>query len=865
MYPREFRDEYGREVAMVFTDRYRDATTDWQRGRLWLEAGAGVLAEAPKEHGGLILHDLRFALRMISRNPGFAASVVLTLALGIGANTAIFQLINAVQLQRLPVANPGELVEVRIAGGNQGFGINPSRYGQVTRPVWKELREHQQAFAGAFAWVDRELRVGENADLRRARGISVSGEFFSVLGVRPWLGRLLEPADENRCPGSPAVVSHAYWRSELGGRDLSSDVRLRVDGDLHDVVGVTPPGFFGLAVGERFDIALPYCQEQGPQVFDAAVIGRLRPGWTIERASAHVGAISAGIFAATAPPGYSAQYTEQFKSFRLAAYPASTGVSRLRSEYDTSLTLLLAITGLVLLIACANLANLMLARAVARTREISVRLALGASRTRLLRQLFAESLVVAAIGAACGVGLAQLLSRALVQALTTGNTTPTLSLATDWRILLFTGAVALATCLVFGIAPALYGTRVQPAGAMAAGGRTTTGRGRVSTDRVMVVTQIAVSVVLLVAAFLFVGSFRNLTTFDPGVRQAGVIVGMFGFDQSGIAPERFHAFRHELLDQVKSVPGVRNAATTIHVPLIGGSWGHILDAGAREGWCYFTAVSPEYLATMDIRVIQGRDFSIRDTSTSPKVAIVNQTFVRMWAATGSPIGQTFRTRPEPGYPATVYEIVGVIPDTKYNSLRDETPPMAFAPDAQYPAGGPWAAVMIHADGDTAIAMTGIRNRIRQWHPEIAMEFEDFQTRIRDGLVRERLLAVLAGFFGVVAAVLAVVGLYGMISYSVARRQREIGIRAALGARRLQVIRMVMREAVALMSAGLAIGTVASLLAGESAATLLFGLTPREPRVVLGACLLLTMVTVIASFIPARRASRVDPLTALREE
>ena len=549
----------------------------------------------------------------------------------------------------------------------------------------------------------------------------------------------------------------------------------------------------------------------------------------------------------------------------MAAYSASTGVSQLRSQYDTSLTLLLVITGLVLLIACANLANLMLARAVARTREVSVRLALGASRTRLLRQFFAESLLVAAIGAALGIGLAQVLSRALIQALTTGSTAPTLSLATDWRMLLFTALVALGTCLVFGIVPALHGTRVQPAGVLAAGGRTTTGHSRFSTDRLMVVTQIAVSLVLLVAALLFVRSFRNLMTFDPGMRQAGVIVGRFGFDQSGLAPERFHVFRQQLVDEVKSVPGILNAAATTHVPLVGGSWGHILDVGSQEGWCYFTAVSPEYLATMDTPIIEGRDLSLRDTATSPKVAIVNQTFVRLWTGNRNPIGQTFRTRPEPGYPATVYEIVGVIADTKYNSLRGDTPPLAFAPDSQYPPGGPWAAVMIHSTGDTDATMARIRNRIRQWHPEVVMELDDFQTRIRDGLVRERLLAMLAGFFGVVAAVLAMVGLYGMMSFSVARRQREIGVRAALGARRAQVVGMVMREAVTLMSVGLVIGAAATLLAGRSAATLLFGLAPHDPRTLLGACLLLTTIAAIASFIPAKRASDVDPLTALRQE
>jgi predicted permease len=279
----------------------------------------------------------------------------------------------------------------------------------------------------------------------------------------------------------------------------------------------------------------------------------------------------------------------------------------------------------------------------------------------------------------------------------------------------------------------------------------------------------------------------------------------------------------------------------------------------------FHCVSPTYLKTMGIPVIEGRDFSLRDTRTSPKVAIVNRTFARMWAGDRNPIGQTFRTRPEPGYPSTSYEIVGIIPDTRYNSLRESTPPMAFAPDSQYPPAGPFATMMIHSTDDTAAAMSRIRKRIAGKYPDVVMEFEDFQTRIRDGLVRERLMAVLAGFFGAVAAALSMVGLYGMISFSVERRQREIGIRTALGAKQGQVIAMVMREGFVLVAAGLTIGVGASLLAAQSAASLLFGLTPRDPLTLIGACLLLVIVTALASFIPARRASRFDPLVALRRD
>ena len=520
--------------------------------------------------------DLRYATRQIFKNPGFAAVVVIILALGIGANTAIFQLLDAVRLRSLPIHNPQELAEVRIVGGNGGMGLNPSRYGGLTRPIWQEIRDSQQAFSGLFAWTAAEFRVGKGSELRRANGVRVSGDFFGVLGVRPSQGRLLLPEDEMACPPSRAVVSYSYWQSQLGGRDLTSDIRLTVDGDAMEVVGVTPPEFFGLAVGERFDIALPLCQpkELRRDVFNVAVMGRLRPGWTVDRAAAHLDTLSPGIFEATAITGYSAKTVERYKRFRLAAYPASGGVSVLRKTYDSSLWLLLGITGLVLLIACANLANLMLARASAREPEIAVRLALGASRWRLFRQLLLESGLLAIVGAALGMGLAQFLSQVLIQSLSTERAAVTLSIDTDWRVLLFAALVAALTCIAFGAAPALRATQTDPITAMRSAGRgLTAGRDRFSLQRMMVVTQIALSLVLMVGAMLFVRSFRNLMTFDPGMRQRGITVAFFGFHESHIARDRYAEFQRQLVEEVRSAPGVFHAATTTHVPLIGGSWG----------------------------------------------------------------------------------------------------------------------------------------------------------------------------------------------------------------------------------------------------------------------------------------------------
>lgn len=812
--------------------------------------------------------DLRYGGRLLRLSPGFAFVAIVSLALGIGANTAIFQLLDAVRLRSLPIPNPRKLAEVRIAGGNHGMGLNSGQYGGLTRPIWQEIRRRHEPFAGVFAWGTDELYVGQKSQLRRANGIRVSGEFFQVLGVQPWRGRLILPEDETGCPSSKAVVSFAYWQGEMGGRELGAGSTLRVNGELQEVVGVTPPEFFGLAVGDRFDIALPFCQpkELRRDVFDVAVMGRLRPGWTIERASAQLNAISPGIFEATALTGYSTGTIKTYKKFRLAAYPASGGVSSLRTTYNSSLSILLAITGLVLLIACANLANLMLARASTREREVAVRLALGASRGRLLRQLLTESGLVAAIGGTLGIGLAQLLSRVLVWSLSAESSSVNLPMETDWRVLLFAAAVAALTCVFFGVLPALRATKAEPVTAMKAGGRGMTGgRERFSMQRLMVVTQIAISLVLLVAALLFVRSFRNLMTFNPGMRQSGIVVAFMGFHQSHLTADQYGEFQRKLLDEVRSIPGILGAATTTNVPLLGSSWTHGIRIGSAEGSSKFTWVSPGYFQTMGIPLLTGRGFNERDTEQSQRVAVVNQTFVRQFLGGASPIGKTLRTVPEPNYPSTVYQIVGVIPDTRYNDLRDETPAMTFAPASQFPTRGPWAAMMIYSTATPRVTIAAVKRRIAEQHPEIVAEFINFQTRIREGLLRERLMAMLSGFFGALAVLLTMVGLYGVIAYMMARRRNEIGIRMALGARRGQVIGMVMRETGRLLAIGILTGTALALIAGRGARSLLFELKPHDPLTLVASGALLALVAVLASFLPARRASKIDPMTALRYE
>jgi predicted permease len=815
------------------------------------------------------LRDARYAVRGFVKTPGFTIVAVLTLALGIGANTAVFQLLDAVQMRSLPISRPQELTQLRIVGGNKGLGISDGPFTDFTVPMWEEVRRHHDPLTGVFAWRTADVLVGKLSEPKHVHGLEVSGEFFNVLGIVPWQGRLIEPQDESACQLNKAVASYSYWKAEMGGQAITPNSTIMVEGRPIQILGVTPPGFFGLTVGERFDLAYPTCIPPNPrrEVFTFSVMGRLKPGWSIERASAYFGSLSPGIFESTAPTEYSAESIKMYKSFRLAAYPAGGGVSELRNAYDTSLQLLLAITGLVLLTACANLANLMLARASARQREMAIRMALGASRARLLRQLLIGSGLLAASGAVLGVALAQPLSRLLVRSLDTSQSSIHLSITTDWRVLLFAAVVAMLTCVVFGTIPAMRGTRVDPIASLKSGERGVAGgRERFSVQRLLVVTQIAVSLVLLVGALLFVRSYRNLMTLDPGMRETGITIAYFGYSTEHIKPENEAAFKRQLVEDVRSVPGVENVAATTNVPLSGSTWSHGVRVDGVEGGSRFTYASPSYFATMGIPIVTGRGFTAMDTTEAPHVLIVNQSFVEKYFGKTQPLGRLVQVMPEPQYPARTYEVVGTIPNTKYNELRGKPEPIAFVPIDQLPetAQGPGAAMMIAAKGGPE-TIAAIRRAIAAKHPDMILQFFNFQQGIRDNLVGERMMAMLSGFFGVLAALLVVIGLYGVLSYFIAQRRNEIGIRIALGADRKRVVGLVLRDTAAMLAIGLVLGTGLALIAGRAATTMLFGLKAYDAATLAFAILLLAAIAVLASFIPALRASRLNPVDALRCE
>jgi predicted permease len=813
--------------------------------------------------------DARYAARGFAKSPGFTAVAIITLALGIGANTAVFQLLDAVRLRSLPIKAPQDLAELRINGGSHGFGVIDGAYAQFTVPMWLEVRRHHDPFSGVFAWRENGMLVGKLSDAKHVNGLEVSGEFFNVLGVAPWQGRLIEPQDEAGCQISKVVVSYPYWKSQMGGQAIAPNTTMLVDGRAVQVLGVTPPSFFGVVVGDRFDLAYPTCTPPNPrrEAFVFNVMGRLKPGWTLDRASAYFGPLSKGIFENTAPTEYSPEEIARYKVFRLAAYPAGSGVSALRDAYDKSLKLLLAITGLVLLIACANLANLMLARASTRQREMAIRIALGASRGRLLRQLLIESGLLAFSGAACGVALAQPLSRLLVASLNTSQSAIQLTIATDWRVLLFAVAVAALTAVIFGTVPAFRGTKADPNTSLKSGARGMAGsRERFSVQRLMVVTQIAVSMVLLVGALLFVRSYRNLVTIDPGMRESGITIAYIDFPDLKMKAENLAEFKRQLVEEVRALPGIQNAAESSWTPLTGDSWSHHVHVGSKEGGSQFIYAGPGYFATMGILLLTGRDFTDADTNNAPLVLIVNQAFIRKYLGSTPPIGQPVHVMPEPRYPERTYQIVGTIPDSKYSNLRDDTPPMAFAPAAQLPvtAQGPGMAMMVASNAGQA-AIAGIRHDLETRYPNAILQFINFEQNIRDNLVGDRMMAMLSGFFGALAAMLVVVGLYGVLSFFITQRRNEIGIRIALGARRGQVIGLVMRDTAAMLLAGVVFGTILALLAGRTASAMLFGLKAYDLATLVFAFVLLAVIAVLASWLPALRASRLDPVAALRAE
>jgi putative ABC transport system permease protein len=816
--------------------------------------------------------DIRYALRALIRSPIFAVVAVASLALGIGANTAIYALIEAVILRPLPVWKPDELVHV-IRNPDDTEGI-------FTNPLWEELRDRQSGFESIAAFSDVSLNLASGGEPRRLRGAWVGGDYFRVFAARPAVGRLFTRADDVRGCRPIAVLSHRYWTREYGARPDVVGKVLTFEGKPFEIVGVTAAGFHGPDVGRDNQFYAPICASaavRGEASLDhrsswwLQVMGRRQPDVSVEQLNARLMTIAPAVYAATIPPRWFDEHKVEYVRGKLAATPAPRGLSMLRSAYAGSLAMLMGAVGLLLLIACANVANLLLARAASRGREIAVRLAIGAGRARLVRQLLTESAILALLGALGGLLIARWATHALVALISSERNPILLDLSLNPRVVAFTALVSALTAAIFGLVPAWRATRVSPHAAMKTSARNVAeGHARFTIGKALVAAQVALSLTMLVGAGLLIGSLRNLTTLNPGFRAEGVLVADVDLERTGIPPAQMAAMQRRLLDRVRAVPGVRAASTAQISPLGRSSWNDLVivdgfqPSSEEDATVWFNEVSEGYFATMETRLLAGRDFDHGDVVGATKTAIINEDMARKMFGSTSPLGRQVRTKSASG-PSDPYTIVGVVESAKYSDLREEGSGTVYLPALQDSAPGPRVVLHVRGDGDPYALVPPVKAALLEMHSATSVEFTPFAKQIASSLRRERLLAVLSGLLGGMALVLSMLGLYGVMAYTVTRRRNEIGVRIALGAARGRVLRMVLADVARMVAIGLLIGVAGAIAAGALVRSFLFGLEPADPTVMAMAAAVLTVVAMVAGFLPAWRAARLDPVSALREE
>jgi predicted permease len=855
-----------------------------RRARLAMGGVEQVKEECREARGVAVLEttaqDFKYGLRQLRRKPGFALVVVISLSLGIGANTAIFTLIDAVLLRMLPIDDPAGLqfiVPRQASGDSRGFEY----------PEFRRLRAASPVFVDVAAYGTTRLNVSVDGSVEpTAEGQLVSGSYFPLLGVHAVAGRTIGPADDVNPNGHPiAVISYGFWKRRFGLEPSAVGRTIHLSGTPFTIVGVAPREFFGVEVGRAADIWVPLLMQ--PAVMPAAenwigehisrtfwltLIGRVKPEYTAPQAEAIVAGLDVldPLYTKPAKRGERPQLIPE----QLGLSPAATGISSLRQQFSQPLLILMAVVAVVLLIACANVANLVLARAASRRPEFSMRLALGAGRWRLVRQLLVENVILAAVGGLCGLLLARWATGLLVTFMSSGRAPIVLPLEPDARILAFTAVVSILTGVLCGLVPALRASRVDVVSGIKGQARGSIGGGHwLGPGKVLVVTQVILCLLLLFSAGLFVRSLQTLDGQDSGFEREKVIIVRVeprGSDQRGVpgTPARLDRIYRDLLQRVASIPGVRAASLAHFGPTsrVGYS-GPLRAPDGTEHRIPQMMVYPNYFATMDIPLRAGRDFSERDLDESaPLVGVVNEAFVRQIMHGENAIGR--RIPVERGDRAR--EIIGVVKDTRYASLKDETPPLMYQPFLQTNTGRGQMTLHVRVAENAPGVISRIREEVQ--HIDRDMPLFAIQTlaeQMNGLLSRERLVATLSLLFGALALLLASVGLYGLMAFSVVQRTGELGLRMALGAARPTVVRMIMRDALILVLAGVAIGVPAALMTGRLASSqiagLLFGLSATDPVTMIGAVLVLTGVAAIAAYLPAVRAARVDPMVALRND
>ena len=834
-----------------------------------------------------LLQDLRYGIRMLTKNPGFTAVAVLTLALGIGANTAVFTLINAVLLRTLPVSNPRELVELN-AAQRGGRGI-------ISFPMYRDLRARQQVLTDIFASAgETPIRLtipngSESVELDNIRTDFVTANYFGVLGLQPVAGRFFAE-DEDRNPGSSetagsvAVISDALWERQFGRDPSVLNKTVLVTRSACRIVGVAPPGFRGEAIGSNTDIWVPLISfsssdnlENRRGVF-TSYMGRLRPGVSQSQAQAALTVLFQQLVEAEriqSPQNSSKQVSVQDFSILIAS--GATGFDYgVRRTFTKPLWIIMAIVALVLFIACANVANLLLSRAAARRREISVRLALGCNRRRLIRQLLTESLLLSLLGTLAGIAFAYWASPLLMSLIAIGPFSIPLDLRPDSLVLGFMTVITIITGLGFGIAPAWQASNVDLASALKDQGREGTGkRTRQYLGRTLVIVQVALSLLLLVGSSLLIRSFRNLHQIDLGFRPEQVLIFDLAHNAQDRKPEAMARVAREARERVTQIPGVLSASVSglmlfspsdISAPI------RIQDNAASQQEpipVRFNSVSAGFFETVGMTIVQGRAIERHDSENAPLVAVINESMARRYFPQGSPLGRTIEIptnwrSPFEASKGKPIEIVGVVRDAKYNDLRVEVKPMFYLPILQMPRS--LRSLEVRTAEPSAVLVGRVRSELSGVTKDLMIRrVIPLSDQVDRTLAAERMITTLCTFFGVLALLLASVGLYGVISYAVAQRTKEIGIRMALGATGRIVMTMVLRQSLIVVLAGLAIGLLLAVMLTRLLSSFLFGVSPLDPLSLGFAAALLILVAACAVLFPARRATKVDPLVALRYE
>ena len=869
-------DEAIESDLQIQIDEYvRDGMTPPEARRAALLAFGNVhlVRETAREQRGIpmiedIVRDVRHGARMLKRSPVFATAIVLSLALGIGANTAIFSIVNALLLRPLAVHDPQALVHLTPGGGRTAW----------SNPLWEQIRQ-RDLFAGTAAFSPTELDLAEGGESRFVQGLWVSGSFFEMLGITPAQGRMLTASDDARAGGADgpvAVISHAFWQRQFAGAPDIVGRTLRLDRVTFHIVGVTPAAFTGPVPGRAFDVAVPIASQplvlrrdrlDEPTWSWLTVMARLAPGQTVESAAAALHAMQPALRSATMPGGMRPEDAARYLTDPMEVRASPEGPSPVRRQYRVPLLVLTGVAALVLLIACVNVANLMLARASARVAEVSLRLAIGASRGRLLRQFFVESLMLSVAGAALGVLLAMWASRALLRQLSTSAGSVMLDVSLDWRVLGVTALVAAAVALFFGIVPALGVRRVRAVAALnersAAAGA---GRSGLPFGSPLIAAQVAICLTLVVAGGLFLQTFVSLAGRDPGFDADRVLLVDIDARRSARrGRERAMAY-DRVLEDVRALPGVSAAALSAVTPVSANEWDTLIENPAgvslpeSERQVRQNLITPEWFDVYGVPLVAGRRFTAGDMGPGGTAVIVNETFARTFFPGRNPIGGQIREVSGGDEPPPALTIVGVVRDSVYLTLRDEPSPVFYGPVTP----GPTLSLSVRAaSGAPALLAPAVAAAVSAVDRDLSMRARPFADDIGVSIARERLLAWLSAAFGALGLLLAGLGLYGVVSYGVAVRRAEIGIRLALGARPRAILAMVMRSVALPVAVGLAAGLIVSAGVAQFAAALMYGVDARDPLTLAAAVAITIVAATLASWLPAHGATRINPAEILK--